>query len=149
MIIAKRPTWTRFLTVISGPVFAASGVYLLYVAFAGDSFLLGAGGLIVLLMGILSPILAWRYRLVITDREITAVGGKTRSIEFEDIRNVEMRFGKLILSSATERITVTTDTTNRDEILNFIAAKLASRTDLKYEGDEDDLVRYFGHKSAD
>jgi hypothetical protein len=100
-------------------------------------------------MGVMSPILAWRYRLVITDREITATDVWTRSIEFGHIRNVEMRFGKLILSSATERLAITRDTTNREEILNFIAGKLASRADVRYEGDEDDLVRYFGHKPTD
>jgi hypothetical protein len=100
-------------------------------------------------MGVMSPILAWRYRLVVTDREITATDAKTRTIEYSQIQAVEMRFGKLILSSATERLTITRDTTNRDEILNFIAGKLASRKDVKYDGDEEDLFRYFGHKPTD
>ncbi|MBK7142484.1 MAG: hypothetical protein IPH75_10425 [bacterium] len=149
MIIAKRPTGWRVFSLIGGPLLAASGVYWIFLGLAANSLLVGVGGVTLLLMGISLPILHWRYRLILTDREITAIEAKTRSIEYSQIHSVKMRFGKLTLSSDQENLSITKDITEREKVLNFIGGKLTSRTDIKYEGDENDLFLYFNQKSPD
>lgn len=147
LMTASRPLWVRILTIITSPLFAASGLYLLFVAVAGKSILVGVGGCAMLILGVISPILSWRYRLILTESGITEIAAITRTIEYQSISKAVIRYGKLTLSSVENNISITKDITDREQVLTLVAKRLASCTNIVYDGDKEDLETYFGIKS--
>ena len=146
MIVARRPTWVRLLSAVMTPLVLGGGARFVYLALGTPSITLGVAGITAICLGILMPILAFRYRLILTNHSIVAIEFKTRELDFGTISTVEMRYGKVTLKAPSSSISIARDITDRELILSTIAARLSTRTDVRYEGDTDDLIVYFGQQ---
>jgi len=104
------------------------------------------GAIFFIIVSIVGLISVLRFKLIVDEDSVTKRTLFSQTMRYDAITRISVLSTNISLMSGWKSMTVTRETADRDKILEIIAMKISNNKNIKIDGDQELIERYFGRK---